>query len=81
MEANDMAEKTRFKGTILGKELTITSSESQAHMKAVFELANEQLDHIHQAAPKLDDNQLLTLLAINALSDQLNMQIKRDEEK
>src|SRR5574344_1851600 len=58
-----MAEKTRFKGTILGKELTITANESQAHMKAVFDLANAQLDKMQQAAPKLDDNQLLTIFS------------------
>ena len=75
-----MAEKTRFKGTILGKELTITANESQAHMKAVFDLANAQLDKMQQAAPKFDDNQLLTLLAINALSDQLTMQVEKDKE-
>ncbi|SCC10979.1 cell division protein ZapA [Weissella bombi] len=76
-----MAEKTRFKGTILGKELTVTASESQAHMKAVFDLANSQLEQMQLAAPKLDENQLLTLLAINALSDQLNMQVEKDKNK
>ena len=73
-----MAEKTRFKGEILGKEITITAAESQAHMKAVFELANQQLDQMQQLAPKLSDDQLLTLLAINALSDQLKMQAEKD---
>ena len=68
-----MAEKTRFKGEILGKEITITAAESQAHMKAVFEL-----DQMKQLAPKLSDDQLLTLLAINALSDQLKMQAEKD---
>ncbi len=81
MEAHNMAEKTRFKGTILGKELTVTASESQAHMKAVFDLANSQLEQMQLAAPKLDENQLLTLLAINALSDQLNMQVEKDKNK
>ena len=81
MEASDMAEKTRFKGTILGKELTVTANESQAHMKAVFDLANSQLEQMQLAAPKLDENQLLTLLAINALSDQLNMQVEKDKNK
>ncbi|MFR4252603.1 MAG: hypothetical protein ACLT1C_04095 [Weissella confusa] len=38
-----MAEKTRFKGEILGKEITITAAESQAHMKAVFELAGSAI--------------------------------------
>jgi cell division protein ZapA len=33
------------------------------------------------AAPKLDENQLLTLLAINAISDQLNMQVEKDKNK
>jgi cell division protein ZapA len=81
MEASNMAEKTRFKGTILGKELTVTASESQAHMKADFDLVNSQLEQMQLAAPKLDENQLLTLLAINAISDQLNMQVEKDKNK
>ena len=47
-------------------------------MKAVFELANQPLDQMKHLAPKLSADQLLTLLAINALSDQLKMQAEKD---
>lgn len=76
-----MAEKMRFKGEILGKPITITSNETQAHMKAVFDLANQQLNEMRELAPRLTDDQLLTLLAINALSDQLKIQSEKDANK
>jgi|GEM_PF-2442443 len=75
-----MTEKMRFKGELLGKQVVITSSESQAHMKAVFDLANQQLDEMKNLAPKLKDEQLVTLLAINALSDQVKMQAEKDAQ-
>lgn len=75
-----MTDKMRFKGELLGKQVVITSSESQAHMKAVFDLANQQLNEMKNLAPKLKDEQLLTLLAINALSDQVKMQAEKDAQ-
>ena len=50
-------------------------------MKAVFDLANQQLNEMRELAPRLTDDQLLTLLAINALSDQLKMQAEKDANK
>ncbi|GAK31266.1 cell-division Z-ring component, stimulator of FtsZ polymerization [Weissella oryzae SG25] len=66
--------RARFQGKILGETYTFTSEESQSQMKAVLELANQQLAAIKAANPNLSNEQAAILLAFNALSDQLKMQ-------
>jgi cell division protein ZapA len=75
---NDMAQKNRVRGQILDKEYTISAEETQAHLKATFELANQQLTQLKTLRPQASTEELAILLALNALSDQLKMQAKVD---
>ncbi|MFL1695210.1 cell division protein ZapA [Weissella kandleri] len=74
-----MAAMQRFQGKILGKTYTLTTNENQAHMEAVFNLANQQLNDLKNKNPKLSASDALVLVAINALSDQINMQKAAEE--
>ncbi|MBS0950406.1 cell division protein ZapA [Weissella minor] len=73
-----MANKKRFKGNIGNQEVVITSTKDDAQMEAVFEIANQQLAHLTEANPSLSVENQLVLLAVNAISDQLDMQAKLD---
>lgn len=73
-----MANKKRFKGNIGNQEVVITSTKDDAQMEAVFEIANQQLAHLTEANPSLSVENHLVLLAVNAISDQLDMQAKLD---
>ncbi|MDR3242004.1 MAG: cell division protein ZapA [Lactobacillaceae bacterium] len=74
-----MAKINRFNGTIQGKEYVITTSENQTHMEAVFEMLNQQLNELKAQSPDLSEIDAMALLAINAFSDQLKMQVERDK--
>ncbi|MCM0582351.1 cell division protein ZapA [Weissella diestrammenae] len=74
-----MVKKIRFKGTIQNKEYVLTTTENQTHMEAVFELANQQLDAIKVQSQELSETDAMTLLAINALSEQLKMASEREQ--
>ncbi|QIL50942.1 cell division protein ZapA [Weissella coleopterorum] len=69
----------RVQGQILGKTYTLSTSENEAHMQAVFKLANTQLIDLQQQNAQLNQNDALVLIALNALSDQLSMQHKYEE--
>lgn len=73
-----MPNKKRFKGNIGNQEVVITSTKDDAQMDAVFEIANQQLAHLTEANPSLSVENQLVLLAVNAISDQLDMQAKLD---
>lgn len=73
-----MPNKKRFKGNIGNQEVVITSTKDDAQMEAVFEIANQQLAHLTEANPSLSVENQLVLLAVNAISDQLDMQAKLD---
>ncbi|MBM7618115.1 cell division protein ZapA [Weissella uvarum] len=75
------AEKWRYRGKIGNHDVVITSNKDDAHMDAVFEIANQQLAQLHQANASLKFEDQLILLAVNAISDQLDMQTKLDEGK
>jgi cell division protein ZapA len=70
--------KARFEAQILGKTYTLTAEQEQAHMKAVVDLANQQLKQMMDLSPDLTTEQAAVLLALNALSDQLTMQKEKD---
>ncbi|MDR3190927.1 MAG: cell division protein ZapA [Lactobacillaceae bacterium] len=74
-----MANQRRYKGLILDNEYIVIGTESETHMDAVFELANQQLQQIKALSPDMTNEQAATLLALNALSDQLKMQVAGDE--
>lgn len=76
-------EKKRYKAVIDGKSYTIIGHESKTHMDLVTRLVNEQLDEIRHMSPSSDTEESAILLAINAVSDQLNKQaqiIKLEKE-
>ncbi|KRN75175.1 hypothetical protein IV73_GL000937 [Weissella kandleri] len=79
VEESLMAAMQRFQGKILGKTYTLTTNENQAHMEAVFNLANQQLNDLKKQNPKLSASDALVLVAINALSDQINMKKTAEE--
>lgn len=76
-------EKKRYKAVIDGKSYTIIGHESKTHMDLVTRLVNEQLEEIRRMSPSSDAEEAAILLAINAVSDQLNKQaqiIKMEKE-
>lgn len=74
-----MATKKRYKGKIGNHDVVITSTKEDNHMDAVFSIANQQLQQLHAANETLSSEDQLILLAINAISDQLDLQTKLDE--
>lgn len=76
-------EKKRYKAVIDNKSYTIIGHESKTHMDLVTRLVNEQLAEIRRMSPSSDAEEAAILLAINAVSDQLNKQaqiIKMEKE-
>lgn len=77
-----MAEnKRRFKVKIDGEEFTIIGKSTPEHMDAVMEVANQELATIKQLMPTLSEKKAALLLAINAVSDQLEKQEELDRLK
>ena len=64
-------QKNRFKATIENQNYTIISKEDPKHLKMVTELVNDQLKEIKGMSAEIDSEQAAILLAINAVSDQL----------
>lgn len=76
----DMAEgKRRFKVQIDGEEFTIIGKSTPEHMNAVMEVANQELATIKKMMPSLSEKKAALLLAINAVSDQLEKQEELDK--
>ena len=71
--------KKRFKIEIGGKEYIIIGEGSQERMNAVVQLANEKLEKIKEQIPDIRDEKATTLLAINAFSEQLELQEELDK--
>lgn len=71
--------KKRFKIEIDGKEYIIIGEGSQERMNAVVQLANEKLEKIKEQIPDISDEKAMTLLAINAFSEQLELQEELDK--
>lgn len=67
-------EKTRYKAIIDNQTYTIIGHESKNHMDMVTQLVNEQLTEIKKMSPQIDSAQAAILLAVNAVSDQVNKQ-------
>ena len=75
-----MAEgKRRFKVQIDGEEFTIIGKGTPEHMNAVMEVANQELATIKKMMPSLSEKKAALLLAINAVSDQLEKQEELDK--
>ncbi|PWF99588.1 cell division protein ZapA [Levilactobacillus bambusae] len=74
-------DKRRFKATINGKTYTIVGNSSTEHMNAVTTMMNEQITQLKKLAPELSREDVATLLAFNAISDQLNKQVELENLK
>ncbi|KRM74659.1 cell division protein FtsZ [Secundilactobacillus collinoides] len=80
-EQNDTGNKRRFKAVIDGQSYTIVGNKTEAHMQAVTELMNQQLDQLKKLAPSMTKQEAATLLAFNAISDQLDKAAELDQLK
>lgn len=67
-----MQEKQRHQVKINGKEYVILSQKSQEHIELVAEMVNQQLEHLAEMAPELSLIDQTILLAVNAISDQVD---------
>ncbi|MGL0748081.1 cell division protein ZapA [Secundilactobacillus paracollinoides] len=77
-EPNSIGNKRRFKAVIDGQSYTIVGNKSTAHMQAVTELMNQQLAQLQKLAPSMTKQEAATLLAFNAISDQLDKAAELD---
>lgn len=68
--------KIRYKATIAGKSYTIIGARPEAHLKMVAETVDEQMRQIENLSKDLDPERRAVLAAVNAVSDQYEMQIK-----
>ncbi|WP_057707619.1 MULTISPECIES: cell division protein ZapA [Lactiplantibacillus] len=68
------ANKRRFKAEIDGHAYTIIGTASDRHMQTVTRMMNEQIEQLKKLAPDLSDQEVATLLAFNAISDQVDKQ-------
>lgn len=75
----EQATKRRFKVKLGSEEFTIIGKDSPEHMNAVLKIANEQYEQLKHLQPNLSDSKIATLLAINAISDQLKLQDKLNQ--
>lgn len=71
--------KIRYKATIAGKEYTIIGARSVKHMQVVERTVDNQLKQIEQLTKGLEPERRAVLAAVNAVSDQIEMQIKVQE--
>lgn len=70
--------KIRYKTTIAGRPYTIIGARPEEHMRAVSKMVNEQMQQIESLSKGLDPERRAVLVAVNAVSDQIEMQIKLD---
>ncbi|EHO48596.1 cell division protein ZapA [Lentilactobacillus kisonensis] len=68
------SEKRRFKTTIAGKDYVLVGNGTVAHMQAVSDLLNEQLDQLKDAMPNASEEQRAILIAFNAISKQFEIE-------
>lgn len=71
--------KRRFKVQIDGEEFTIIGKSTPEHMNAVMKVTNQELATIKKMMPSLSEKKAALLLAINAVSDQLEKQDELDK--
>lgn len=72
-------EKRRYRAKLGDREFTIVGNSSLEHMAAVTKILNDKLNKIQKKAPKLTKQDQALLLAFNAISDQLEMQVELDD--
>lgn len=72
----DLGQVKRYKAKIANKEFTIVGQQTATHMKLVVDLVNERLSHLEELTPGMSLEDRAILLAINAVSDQVNAETK-----
>ncbi|UNL42482.1 cell division protein ZapA [Ligilactobacillus agilis] len=69
----------RFKVEIDGQTYTVIGKHSPEHMKAVVDTVEEQLNQIKEMMPSLSKEKAAILIALNAVSDQLEKQAQLNQ--
>lgn len=69
----------RFKVEIDGQTYTVIGKHSPEHMKAVVDTVEEQLNQIKEMMPSLSKEKAAILIALNAVSDQLEKQVQLNQ--
>lgn len=72
-------EKRRSKVVINDKEYTIVGNKSAAHVELVAETINKQIDELNSLSRKLSKEEQAILMAVNAVSDQIESHKKMIE--
>lgn len=65
---------SRIKTIINGKEYTIVGLKPQKHLQIVADVVTQELEELKRQTSKLDDERRAVLLAINAKSEQLELE-------
>ena len=73
--------KQRYRANIAGKTYTILGTKSHQHMHSVIKLLNEQWNELSEIAKECSNEEKAILLAINAVSLQLEKQVMMLEEE
>lgn len=68
--------KIRYKTTIAGRPYTIIGARPEEHMRSVSKMVNGQMQQIESLSKGLDPERRAVLVAVNAVSDQIKMQIE-----
>ncbi|TFI85941.1 cell division protein ZapA [Carnobacterium divergens] len=71
--------KKRYKATIAGKSYTIVGSRPTEYLQLVAETVDEQINQIKSLTDNLELDKMAVLTAVNAVSDQLEMQIEMEK--
>lgn len=71
--------KKRYKATIAGKSYSIVGSRPTEHLQLVAETVDEQINQIKSLTDNLELDKMAVLTAVNAVSDQLEMQIEMEK--
>ena len=69
----------RFKVEIDGQTYTVIGKHSPEHMKAVVATVEEQLNQIKEMMPSISKEKAAILIALNAVSDQLEKQAQLNQ--
>lgn len=73
--------KQRYRAAIAGKTYTIIGKKSHQHMHSVIQLLNTQWDELSQVMTTSTDTEKAILLAVNAVSIQLDKQMEIEKLK
>lgn len=69
-------EKKRIKVEINGRDYTIVGDKTTAHVKLVADTINKQIEEITSMSSTLSKEEQAILMAVNAISDQIEMHKK-----